>query len=511
MANLRSLPARLFEVLNDRLNPIVIKELRQAIQGRFVAALLLCFLLIQVLVLSMFLLFSGIETVDLLGGGNQGREVATIIIGFLFFMTIVVLPAVVAMRFHMERNNDGFALLYITTLKPNAIISGKLLANQALALLLFSACAPFLSFTYFLRGIDLLSILIVLAFGFIVMTLMLLSAIFLASLPVTRFLKSLIGVGAGMGLIMVFSTATAFSAEMLQRGFGSRLGSRGFWEDAGAFLVPSFLFGMFLFVLSSALVAPPASNRALPVRRYLSGAWLVSLALMVLIFLRSADEEIVEVWARLWIMLIGGAFLIAVSAPDQLSRRLRRELPRRRLARWVAFFFWPGSASGLAWALGLAAATCGSVLLLSQMDISLVDEFRRCLSMTAYFLAYALTTFILHRRFLKRWVPSSYTGVMALVLMILGTILPPIFGLFIAPDLGTDVWEQWIFLNPFAALNRGSLPLALAVSMAWAGLTLLMTVPTWVHQVRVFARPASADDNVGVLTNGGDDPPAKEA
>ena len=49
-------------------------------------------------------------------------------------------------------------LLFVTTISPEAIVYGKYVAAMALTFLIYSACMPFLIFTYFLRGVDLISI-----------------------------------------------------------------------------------------------------------------------------------------------------------------------------------------------------------------------------------------------------------------------------------------------------------------------------------------------------------------
>ena len=45
--------------LSDRINPIVVKELRQAVQSRFVIAALLTLLLVQLVAIGIYILASG--------------------------------------------------------------------------------------------------------------------------------------------------------------------------------------------------------------------------------------------------------------------------------------------------------------------------------------------------------------------------------------------------------------------------------------------------------------------
>jgi hypothetical protein len=50
----------------------------------------------------------------------------------------------------------AIALLgFITTIRGRAVIRGKMLAAAIVTLLIYSACMPFMTFTYLLRGVDL--------------------------------------------------------------------------------------------------------------------------------------------------------------------------------------------------------------------------------------------------------------------------------------------------------------------------------------------------------------------
>ena len=54
----------------------------------------------------------------------------------------------------VKSRKDNVDLLFISTLKPRAIMAGKLQSAVILVLMVFSACAPFMTFTYLLRGLD---------------------------------------------------------------------------------------------------------------------------------------------------------------------------------------------------------------------------------------------------------------------------------------------------------------------------------------------------------------------
>src|SRR5262245_48681717 len=96
--------------LDDRLNPIVIKELRQAVQSRLVAWALLVFLGLQLLVLGVMLLAREGRS----GGDMEftaGREVFMVLQGILLGSCMLFVPIYSGVRLAMERADANVDLL----------------------------------------------------------------------------------------------------------------------------------------------------------------------------------------------------------------------------------------------------------------------------------------------------------------------------------------------------------------------------------------------------------------
>ncbi len=133
--------------MDDWLNPIVVKELRQAVKSRIVIAALLIFLVLQLGILLVILLqneYRNVTAVSL----NEGLRTFQVLQGLLLGTCMVLIPAYAGVRLAAERSDTNVDLLFISTLRPRAIIAGKFLAAVVLILLIFSACAPFMTFTY---------------------------------------------------------------------------------------------------------------------------------------------------------------------------------------------------------------------------------------------------------------------------------------------------------------------------------------------------------------------------
>ncbi len=490
--------AKLASRLDDALNPIVVKELRQAVRGRFLAGILIFFLALQSITLGIFLVSNGISSISLVGGDSHGEQVFAILAGILFFATVVCVPVYTAVRIYSERSGDQMALFFVSTLAPHRIVAGKLASNLVLSLLLFSACLPYLSFTYYLRGIDLPTVFVALAAGLLASAAAIQGAIFLASLPVSRVLRVLVGlVGLG-GLMLLYISVLGLAVAMSDAGIGSQLATWAFWGPALAVLATgSLIFGQ-VFCFSVALTTHAAANRARPVRLYALAAWLVSGAATGYVCFVHGERDVVELWLYLSLLLLAGSLLPAISARDRMSARVRGEVPPAPAGRLAAFFLFSGSANGVAFSVLLIAltATAGQIFVRQLGRGSW--ELAQLLGFCAYVLAYALLALLLQRHLLHRWFKQRQTWVLALVLIALFSLAPPIAGFLIAPDAMARSLDfaLWMILNPFAPFRHQLSELATRFALGWAAVMSILAGRWFISQVRAFKPPGAAPDVV---------------
>ena len=166
------------------LNPIVIKELRQAVRSWAVTGMLLLFLLVLFIASLIFLVTSTFDDNDT--NMQMGAGLFAVFLAILTFSSVVFIPLYVGIRVALERRENNPDLLYVSTLSPFRIIFGKYLCGAYMAVLFFSACMPFMAFTNLLRGVDLPTVFFILAFLFLVVCAVNMIAIFLACLPMSR-------------------------------------------------------------------------------------------------------------------------------------------------------------------------------------------------------------------------------------------------------------------------------------------------------------------------------------
>ncbi len=472
---------------------MLVKELRQAVRNRTVTGALLM-LLGALLLVSVGVVVSQHFAVD--DYLSLGAVVFNIYLVILTGTSFLFIPIYCGARLVGERDPANLDMLYATTLTPGAIIRGKFLSGAYLALLFFSVCMPFMAFTYLLRGVDLPTIFLILSCLYALVCGAIMVAIFVACLPVSKVFK------IGVALFAVWNGLTPVVPLMffpwLNAGMGMRFGTGEFWIGlftAGA--VAMAFFGL-LYFGSVALVSPASANRALPLRLYATIIWALGAAISMFWVGRKADVELILPWAITTFFLMVLALLVLVSQKDQLSLRVRRDIPAAGPKRALAFLFFNGAAGGLLWAmliLGLTYAVTGVFLLsgparAASSSIMSFQEANRFLlksgAVLAYALAYTLMGLFLHRKFLPNRAPKTAA---LFVMLILGAAILPYTVLFFLNRLSLESFRELQLgnvFNVFSIEDDAHLSAHLTFAAAWLGVAALLNLKWFVAQVRNF-------------------------
>lgn len=496
--------------LDDMLNPIVVKELRQAVKSRIVLAVLMLFLLVQLVILLLALSLGDRRSIAE-ANLQAGREIFMALQAILLGACLLLVPAYAGVRLAAEHSDTNVDLLFISTLRPRRIIAGKLQAAVVLILLIFSACAPFMTFTYLLRGIDIPSILLVLVLDFLVVLLCTQGAIFLGVVPTNLALKLFLGL-SGLGLLtFVGGSMWGVSVELLDRGLGSLLDTVEFWLIAGSIAIAIVAVIGLLFTWSVAIVSPPSVNRALPVRLYLLGFWLVTGGAAALLTGYFRLLFPLYIWEGVVTVLLCAQILVSINEREQWGQRVRRTIPRRWWLRGPAFLTYSGAAGGVLFAVLLLALTLSLVSVppdywIHSLPASLETTFRR--RYTLGFLLAALYTFDycmlavwLRYTLLQRLIKASYTWVLALLLLGLGLSVPfLLMFLFLSDEVRyANLTPWWQISNPLTTIwacvvDVGSDAESFRGSCIWllsclGLLSLQMCAPWMIRQLRGFRPP----------------------
>lgn len=474
--------------LDDWLNPIVVKELRQAVQGKFVSAALILLLVVQLAALGIYIISNG----DFADRFDAGRTAFMFLLGILLAVCLIFVPAYTAIRLALERDTN-VDLLFVTTIKPSAIVWGKMFAALTITVMAFSACLPFMVFTYWLRGIDLPSIFILMAIAFLMVTIAVQLATFVACIQAGRVLKILLSLLVFLFFPQAFVGLLSWSYFALSHGVGSRLTTWDFWGPASTvLLISSAVIGL-LFSLSVAMIKPASSNRAFPVRLFASSLWLVSGIASAAIGYFQRDSTPLSVWSILSVLVFGAAFFVGVSEREQLGPRVTRKIPDGAL-RLPAFFLFSGGANGVAWCALMCLMTFVVVQLLTSRSTTLSAGGSMSSSqgwtagLALYAFAYSMAALFIRRRMLSRWIRPRLTWVVGFLLLAAGSLLPILLGYLIvfgnfrkAEDIG-----GWLVTNPFALGIDSYRTVYITFAGACSIIGALINADWFIEQIKAF-------------------------
>ena len=471
--------------LDDAFNPVVVRELRQAVRGKFVTSVLLMLLVIQLVAIGIYLM----TATDLSQSLESGRNVFMILHSILMIICLLFVPAYTAFRLGSERSDTNVDLLFITTITPRAIIWGKLFAAITITILIFSACMPFMVFTYWLRGIDLPSIFIMLGFAFLVIVATIQFATFIASIPANRVLKVLMGV-LGLCILPQLLVATlSGSYALLTFGVGSRLNSWSFWGPASAvILIVLALIGLF-FSLSVALITPVSANRALAVRLYAVITWFVGGVFSFIIGYIDKSNVAIIVWAIASVSIFFLGFFVSSSERQEVGARIVHKIPRNPLLRVPAFLLFSGAAGGIFWCSTMCALTFLAIGLQRMLSHGVGrDGLKGAMMWVAglglYGFCYSMTAVFIRRIFLESRLRAKFTWLIAVILLIIGSVAPLVAGFLVTGRAPTG--GVWLIGNPFAFGNDRDAAMYLVFSGLWAGLVAALNFGWFAEQIRSF-------------------------
>ena len=485
--------AKLGAVMDDRINPITVKELRQAVQSHFVTVTLLIFLLVEFLAMMVAVLFT---QPDLSLSANAGSQIFLTLDFIMLAICLTFVPIYAGIRLAAERSEQNVDLLFITTIKPAAVIRGKALTAMAVALLIFSVCLPFMVMTYLLRGIDLPAIYAVLLMDFAAVALGVCGALFIAAMPLRWPTKVFLAIA----LLAVMSGV-----------FEACLNSAGYWIASAITMTWHFwivglleltlaaVLGILLLLLAQAALTPAAANRARSIRIYGAILWAITGAACVAlarIRVHGGASQLLGLWAGWTVALLAASLVASGCERDQWGPRLQQSIPRSVWLRPWWLIFSSGSLGGLLWTGLLVAGTLamlwfGMLPRVGARSATMLQIIAD-IALLCVILAYVLTGTLIRDVIFRRKGGTMLVGTVAVLLMAVGSLTPMLICFFHNPQgFLVTAPMPWRVLNPLAALapssQRSRYPI---FAIVWCSVMILLNMPWAWRQVRSCHPPA---------------------
>lgn len=434
------------EAWSDRLNPILVREVQQAVKGRVFMLTVLAALLVEV-----FIALAVAD--DVARGHGSGRNAFDAGLATLAPLLLFVVPMQAYQSMIGELRGGMIEQLLLSELRPLRIVAGKLGAAMVQFTIYLSVAAPLLTTSYVLRGVDLPTILFCLAFAMLFClgaTAFAIAAALQGTLPSMRPL-AMIGMAFGLGTASLSMVGYIGSGECL-RDVSWLLRSSELWPVASAVALGTLAAIALLALIAQAYLAHTFENRSTGFRVFLFVVPLAWFGWMYLVEGGTPSPEFVGVSS--FLLALFGTFvaLFMVTELRDLSPRVRAHVPKQPLVALLVAPLLPGRDRGLLCMVGYVALV-GALTWLSwsprtgsffRFDEAMV---RGGAMIAAYAFAY-LTLVRLARSVLPEQVLFNHGARFAAPLLVLvGCLLPLLYDGLLAG--GVDDWHIGHLLNPF--------------------------------------------------------------
>jgi hypothetical protein len=351
--------------LADRLDPMLVRCVRQDLRSKVFVGVFSLLLLISTVAALIFATQAGAASAK---AETPYGKYLFIALGWCWSFALIVVQSSATNRLvAQERQDDTWDLLELTGLSPQRMVRGLLLASLTQSALYTAAMTPFLAMAYLLRGLDLLTI--VAALVIVPMLGVLAAAVALLFAAAAPSKKARMAGGGLIGLLMFVGWAVTASWQFnaFDRGFGTVVhgvvsGEKDALIGAGIYLTAWASLLWLCLVFSATLLTHRAADRSSRPRAAVAIVWGLAIVWMVGILLwagqsRSQREELLAAMGFVGVLLTLVAGFFTFSEDYALTPRQAQTIAgahgwRRR----AMLLLGPGAARGRWYTLALAAS-----------------------------------------------------------------------------------------------------------------------------------------------------------
>lgn len=480
--------------VGDAMNPILVKETRQALKSR------------QFVGTFSVLLFAGlawtiIGSLWLMPGIYTSPSAPPMLVGYYLVLALpmlMVVPLAAYRSLEGEIDDGTLELLSITVLSPWQIVLGKLASAMLQMLLYFVALFPCVAYAYTLRGVDLPTTMLMMGILLVAGVLLTIVALFFAPLARTRTGR-IVTLLAMMALLLAAEWVIGFMVISMILDGNPTSGDVLFFLVIATVAISAGLGHLFL-TATAAQLTPESENRSTHIRvaMMVLTATVVGLAGVGVTLFGGANngggDELDLVLLMMGAMAMAGLWTVCapmmVGESSIMTPRIRRELPKSFLARATLTWLTPGPASGLVFAIvnivlvAAAFLITLDLLLAGRRNIGPAGIMSMFMQVTVCYTSY-LVAFLVATRWLVAGVrirnhPRVEVGLAAFVVVVaMSALIPYSIGLHYNDyrQYEYSTWQitnwVWTFGQIFELRNMWPTVIAIA---GFAGASFLLTV-----------------------------------
>jgi hypothetical protein len=418
-----------YDRLLDRVNPVLVKEVRASLRGRAFAIGFTLVLILAMIASSFAMLVSTIDT----DATPSGRAYLAAV-GFVFALGahgLVPFSAMASMS--GEHDEASLELLQLSGISAARLVLGKLGAALVQAALIYAAFLPFLVFAFLLQGVDLTMIAAGIAASLVGSIAFSAFGILLGAVCRYRWLRVFGYVFLAMMLLAGVQALFAWIGFSFFAGGGSTWFS--FWIGTSV----TALVGALCLVLATARLQHAEENRSTPFRVLGTAALVIACAFGV------ASGNAYD--AFVWFMVAQGCALPSLYLGVTEAERLPRAVLARARVRGIPWYRAPWMPGGGRAVLLLAAEfafVLAAAALAMVLDGGSPTAWMRLLAEIWVVQIWLLVVLLLVSGFSARWLDRPWVQALARIATMalpIVLLLVPAFVRFLAGS-GGDAFQH---------------------------------------------------------------------
>ena len=429
----------------DRFNPIMVKETRQALKSRqfiitFFLVLIACWI-------------SSFAVVAIVGPEvyyvAEGPQMLIVYFAILAFPLMLIVPYSAFRSLAVEQEDNTYDLLSISALTTKQIVAGKLGSAVVQMLVYLSAISPCIAFTFLLRGVDVLTVGLLLIYYVLTSLGLSVLALFAGTIAKARYSQVILSVVLILAFAFAFFISIVFAEEFISSSY-QFLREPEFWIASLAFLTFYFTSFALIHAAAAAQIAFHSENRSTPLRKIMIVQQACFLGWMAIVFQQIDWNDTSDLMVA--ILMVAGIYwyvmgAILTSEWPYLSRRVQRSLPQSSTG--IAFLTWlnPGPGTGFMFSVAnitFVALICSALSYATAYytgnHVNLALEQLFLLSSWSYFVAFLGIGRLIIGEMRRFFYVSLTAGVLLhLILMLLAVGVPHILDYIANPQrFGVD-------------------------------------------------------------------------
>jgi ABC-type transport system involved in multi-copper enzyme maturation permease subunit len=459
----RSLEVHL-AALGDRLNPVLVKEVRAALRGRFFSSVFAILLSLVTVASIFFMILAGPE-----GAADRGNVYFLLLAACMSLGVHGLVPFSAMLSMNAESDEHTLELLQLSGVAASRIVLGKLGSALVQALLVYSAFLPFLMLTFLQHGVGIEMLFQSLVGSLVTCATLSSLGILLGTLARARWARVLLLLL--FALILFQSTQLGWFLLLASTTGGIIPSTVGMVSVVTA--VMGIMATVLFVVLASDRLAHAEENKSTPTRVAVSLTLLVALAAFAVTGDPESGCTVLE-WA---LGMSAIPMFLAATEAEALPRSVPATLPLSRVRRLIFSPWFPGGARGALFVvMHLAAAVLGfaAIAALRSPGIFPARECLRLATFATIFVAFVVGPAALLSRFTREPAGRLRVRLSILGLFAIVNIAPALLRYFL-PAGGSSLRSPLEVLNVsgnrvrFARLEPEEMALLLLALLALLG------------------------------------------